>query len=345
MCPISRDEFREAVFERDHHQCVVCKAPAVDAHHLIERRLWSDGGYHIDNGVSLCAEDHLRAEETRISPQELREAAGIKVTLLPDSFDDEAIYDKWGNVCWPDGSRSPGPLFKDESVQKVLGPSGALHLFRHHFKHARTPHLPWSPNAGSDSDKTKDVFGDLGELYLDIGDVVVTQKMDGEQISLYPDHYHARSIDSGYHSSRTWIGNLHGKVAHEIPNGWRVVGENLYAQHSIRYENLPSYFMVFAIFNEDNQALRWSDMKDWAAMLGLETVPLLYRGPYDRAALEANKDFWQSPFGEAEGYVVRTAYEIDYYHWDWYVGKVVRADHVTTDQHWRHRPVKVNGLA
>ena len=38
---------------------MVCKKPAVDAHHLLERRLWPDGGYHLDNGVSLCAEHHL----------------------------------------------------------------------------------------------------------------------------------------------------------------------------------------------------------------------------------------------------------------------------------------------
>jgi len=341
---MTRDEFRSAVFERDHHRCVVCGALAVDAHHLIERRLWADLGYHLDNGVSLCADCHLQAEETRISPQELRDAAGIKIILLPDGFDDEAVYDKWGNVCWPLGTRSPGPLFKDESVQKVLAAAGALSLFTHYYKHARTPHLPWSPNAGSDSDKTRDVFGELNELYMDIGDVVVTQKMDGEQCSFYPDHYHARSLDSGYHASRTWVGNLHGKIAHEIPEGWRIVGENLYAAHSIRYSDLPSYFMVFAIFNEDNHALRYSDTCDWAQMLELEMVPHLYRGPYDRERFESDQSFWQSRYGETEGYVIRSAYEIDYYHWERAVGKVVRAGHVTTDQHWRHRQPVINGL-
>jgi hypothetical protein len=231
------------------------------------------------------------------------------------------------------------------SVQKVLRPSGVLHLFRPYYKHPHTPHLPWSPNAGSDSDKTKDVFAELSELYLDIGDVIVTSKMDGEQTSLYSDHYHARSIESGYHSSRTWVGNLHGKIAHEIPEGWRLVGENLYAEHSIHYEGLPSYFMLFAIFTEDNHCLGWTDTKDYAAMLGLETVPLLYRGPYDRERFESDKDLWRSPYGEAEGYVVRTAYTFDYWSWDLHCGKVVRAGHVTTHQHWRHRATRTNELA
>lgn len=34
---LSRDDFREGVFLRDNHQCVICKEPGKDAHHIIER--------------------------------------------------------------------------------------------------------------------------------------------------------------------------------------------------------------------------------------------------------------------------------------------------------------------
>jgi 5-methylcytosine-specific restriction endonuclease McrA len=45
---LTRDEFRNAVFERDGHRCVICGNEAregvrLDAHHIIERRLWTDG--------------------------------------------------------------------------------------------------------------------------------------------------------------------------------------------------------------------------------------------------------------------------------------------------------------
>ena len=33
MTAAPRDIFREAVFDRDGHKCVVCQAPAKDAHH------------------------------------------------------------------------------------------------------------------------------------------------------------------------------------------------------------------------------------------------------------------------------------------------------------------------
>jgi 5-methylcytosine-specific restriction endonuclease McrA len=37
---MTRNEFRQAVFERDNYRCVICGDPAVDAHHIIERRLF-----------------------------------------------------------------------------------------------------------------------------------------------------------------------------------------------------------------------------------------------------------------------------------------------------------------
>jgi len=48
---LDRDSFREFVFVRDGHKCVICGAPKKDAHHIIERRLFSNGGYFIENGA------------------------------------------------------------------------------------------------------------------------------------------------------------------------------------------------------------------------------------------------------------------------------------------------------
>lgn len=54
---------------------------------------------------------------------------------------------------------------------------------------------------------------------------------------------------SRYTPSRDWIKALHGQIAHEIPEGWRLCGENLYARHSIAYDALPSYFTLFSIWD------------------------------------------------------------------------------------------------
>src|SRR5680860_1154948 len=175
---LTRDEYREAVFARDDHRCVVCGAPAADAHHLIERRLWSNGGYFIANGVSLCGDCHLRAESTEISCDELRGLAGIDRIHLPDHLCPGGTYDKWGNDLLSNGQRLRGELFDDESVQKILVP--VLHLFTSRVKYPRTFHLPWSPGATAD-DRTMadpdDAFGGA--------EVVVTEKVDGECTTLY----------------------------------------------------------------------------------------------------------------------------------------------------------------
>lgn len=81
---LTRDQFREAVFARDGRCCVICGAGAVDAHHILERKLWVDGGYYLDNGASVCEGCHLRAESTEVSCEELRGRCGIDRVLLPD---------------------------------------------------------------------------------------------------------------------------------------------------------------------------------------------------------------------------------------------------------------------
>ncbi|TYB64218.1 kinase, partial [Nonomuraea sp. PA05] len=89
----------------------------------------------------------------------------------------------------------------------------------------RTPHLPWSPGATPDDVRAGDLSGLRGR------EVVVTEKLDGENTTLYADGLHARSLDSGHHPSRAWVKGLQGRIGGRIPHGWRGGGGNLYARH------------------------------------------------------------------------------------------------------------------
>lgn len=335
----NRDEFREATFRRDGGRCVLCAAPAEDAHHILERRLWPDGGYLLDNLASVCGSCHVLCEQTVISVEEVRDAAGITAVALPPHLYDDERYDKWGNVVHADGSRTPGELFWDDSVQKVLREGGVLGEFRPYVKYPRTHHLPWSPGV-TDDDR---VLDDLS--LLEQSEVVVTEKSDGENTSLYPDGYvHARSVDGASHPSRSWVKSQWAKVAHDLPPGWRVCGENMFAVHSIRYGNLPSYLLVFSVWNERNECLPWDETVEWAELLGFPTVNVLYRGSWDE---EAIRSLWTPSQAEVmEGYVVRTADGFPYREFRRRVGKFVRPEHVTSDRHWMAgRRVEQNGLA
>ena len=332
---LSRDAFRAAVFERDCHACVVCKGKGLlDAHHILERKLWPDGGYYVENGASLCEEHHREAEATTLSTDQLRELASISKFPIPPQLHEEPM-DKWGNPILPNGLRLKGELFDDPSVQKVLTP--VLALFTNRVKYPRTWHLPWSPGVTRDDRVTTDLSAFEGQ------EIVVTEKLDGENTTLYTDYMHARSVDYEAHGSRSWLRALHGRVAHDIPQGWRVCGENLFAVHSIRYAKLADYFQVFSIWNEKNVCLSWGETIDYAALLGLTPVPVLYRGLWDEETLRALAP--TSAGGDpCEGYVVRIAEAFQYREFRQKVAKFVRKDHVQSHGHWMRQAVERNGL-
>jgi hypothetical protein len=336
---LSRNEFRYQVFARDSYKCVVCKESATEVHHIIERRLWGkeqEGGYFLANGVSVCSDCHLKAERTEISCDKLRELAGIKEFPLPDHLYHDQPYDKWGNPILPNGMRLKGELFEEEPVQKMLAPM--LALFTDRIKAPRTFHLPWSPGLRDDDKVLKDLS------HLEKEEVIVSIKQDGENTTLYPDYLHARSIEYDPHPSRSWVKSLHAKIAHEIPKGWRIGGENLFARHSIHYQNLDDYFQVFAVWNSKNICQSWNETKEWAELLGLKTVPVIYEGAWDEKKI---KGLYTETFNgdPCEGYVVRVRREFHYREFRDVVGKFVRAGHVSKDNdHWMHQKVIPNKL-
>ena len=66
---------------------------------------------------------------------------------------------------------------------------------------------------------------------------------------------------------------LAGRVAHSLPAGWRICGENTYGRHSIAYDALPSYFQLFAVYDADDVCLSWDETTQWAERLGVDLVP------------------------------------------------------------------------
>ncbi|MFJ3831083.1 RNA ligase family protein [Streptomyces sp. NPDC090046] len=200
----------------------------------------------------------------------------------------------------------------------------------------RTPHLPWSPGVAADDLRA---VGPTALAGLAGREVVVTEKLDGENTTLYADGLHARSLDSAHHPSRAWVKGLQGRIGAGIPAGWRVCGENLYARHSIPYEDLDSWFYGFSVWDGD-QCLDWDRTVRFLRGLGVPTPRVLWRGTFDERALRRLK----LDTARQEGYVVRTVAGFTREEFGRSLAKWVRGGHVQTSTHWMFAQVVPNGL-
>jgi len=204
------------------------------------------------------------------------------------------------------------------------------------IKYPKTMHLPWSPGLQNDDRVITSLDRFVGQ------EVVVTEKMDGENTSMYADGIHARSIDGRYHPSRDWVKKFWAEnVAYRIPSFYRVCGENMYAQHSIVYNDLESYFYGFSLWDEE-VCVGWDDTLIAFEAWGITPVPTLYRGTFSEEALrkvERNLNLEKQ-----EGFVVRLVGSFTLAEFPTTVAKWVRKGHVQTDEHWMHKEVVPNGL-
>ena len=338
--PLTRTEFREITLDRDGHKCVFCGCTEnLDAHHIIERRLFDQcGGYHLDNGATVCELHHRLCEQTVISCDQVRDQVGIARTVLPEYMYTDHQYTKWGDVILDNGLRMPGPLFYDQSVQKILAQGQQLDQYTRYVKYPRTYHHPLSESRSSD-DK---INSNIAALLKD-QEIVITVKMDGENFTGYSDYCHARSIDSGNHESRNWAKTFHFQnVAYNLPSTFRYCAENLYAKHSIHYTNLDSYLLGFQIWDRD-RCLSWDDTVEWFELLNITPVPVLYRGSYSDQIVA--QMFAQAKSQGHEGIVVRQAAEFSYRDFRNSVAKLVRAGFIESGaSHWRFRKTVPNQI-
>jgi hypothetical protein len=238
----------------------------------------------------------------------------------------------------PNGTRLKGELFWDESVQKILRAGGVIDLFTNRVKYNRTHHLTWSMGKTEDDRVIANYDSFIGKR------VIVTEKMDGENFTCYSDGLHARSIDGRNHASRDWLKNFWATICCDIPDNWRICGENLYAKHSIAYDNLSTYFMGFSMWNDRNVCLDWDSTVEWFNLIGITPVPVLYDGVWDEKIIRGLYDV-KRDYDNMEGYVVRTADEFSYGEFRKCVAKFVRENHVApSSHHWFAQQIVPNKL-
>jgi hypothetical protein len=211
-------------------------------------------------------------------------------------------------------------------------------------KYPRTYHLPWSPGSTSDDKKLSDNWFIING-FKD-SEIIITEKLDGENSSFSNCDVFSRS-----HSVPTrspWSRNLWEndgllwKIKDKIGENEWIYGENLFGEHSIHYNRLTSYFHMFAARHMEEDLdywYSWDDVELTASILGVPTVPALWRGVINSETQlrELVNKFMSEPstYGDTkEGVVIRKVGQFNNKEFSKNVCKYVRANHVQTDKHW-----------
>jgi hypothetical protein len=319
---MDRSEVAEQVISRDGGRCVICGIEAGELHHLLDPRLWETGSSPAENVVVVCA-DHKRAcQSDEIPVDSIRQAAGL-APCRPPQFYSWLDYDHWGNSLYSDGRRAKGELFDQPDVQEALTATGRIGLFGDWVRYPRTFVLPWSDET-TPGDLRMETAG-----AFEGNRVIATEKMDGQNVTLYRGSFLFRSSWPRTHPSKEWMQDFWDRRKDAIPDGWRICGEFLYLAHTVQYEALDSYFVGFSVWNSENICLGWDDTKAFLADADIACAPVLFDGAFDRDAI--GRAWRDRRLLECEGYVLRIADAITYRDFRSKVGKFIRTGYVQSD--------------
>ena len=201
-------------------------------------------------------------------------------------------------------------------------------------KYPRTYHFRFSPEVHSDDKIQNDISNLIGK------EVVILQKLDGGNGTLKKGGPFARS-----HSTKTlcetfnYIKSVHQAPKEHLMGDLNYHGENMFAKHSIYYDELEDYFYLFGV-SDDKSFFHWDDVLKEAKKLYFKVVPEVFRGIISSEKelqeiieFEMKKD---CPLGgdAIEGFVVRTVVGFKKEEFSKHVVKYVRKGHVQTDEHW-----------
>ena len=142
----------------------------------------------------------------------------------------------------------------------------------------------------------------------------------------------------------SWLGQHQYALCDNLQSDWIVFGEWCAARHSLDYDNLPDWFVVFDVYDRTEQKF-WSCARRnaLAEKLGLAVVPTLYQGTATLPELKELLAHASSRYreGNPEGIVMRQDSEL----WCEARAKLVRADFAQSiEEHWRSRAIEWNDV-
>jgi ATP-dependent RNA circularization protein (DNA/RNA ligase family) len=219
----------------------------------------------------------------------------------------------------------------------------------------RYPHTPHLAALSATAPRDDKVLGPGEVRALLAGELTVEEKLDGANLGLSRDDAGELAVQNrGAFLARAtageqfrplwgWLGPRRQRLLDALGDDRILFGEWCYARHSVAYNRLPDWFLVFDVYDRGAARFWSADRRDaLAGDLSLACVPRLARGRLQLQALVAL--IGESRVGDTdmEGIVVRR----DDGDWQAARAKLVRPAFVQAiDEHWSRRRLEPNRLA
>lgn len=220
------------------------------------------------------------------------------------------------------------------------------------FRFPHTAHLAW---LGSGTPRDDKVLSASEAAALLAGEVVVEEKLDGANvgISLAEDgalrlqnrgQYLHPPFVGQFQRLSGWIAAHEEALLRELSPDLILFGEWCAARHSVAYDRLPDWLIVFDVYDRiEEHFFSTARRDDFARRVGLPVVRTVSRGLTTLADLTRRLSAEPSVYraGPVEGFVIRKETS------DWLLAraKLVHPEFVQgIAEHWRRRRIEWNRL-
>lgn len=218
------------------------------------------------------------------------------------------------------------------------------------FRFPNTPHLLWLGEGQPRDDK---VLSGAEIAALLQGEVFIEEKLDGANLGISLDEqgelraqnrgqYLPQPFSGQFSRLNGWIGQHREILTQHLTPGLILFGEWCAARHSLDYDALPDWFLLFDVYDKSAGKFWSLERRNlMAGQLGIATVPLLKRTTTTRNQLIQLLDQTRSQYraGKIEGIVIRRDSTL----WNEDRAKLVNREFVQAiESHWRSRTIEWN---
>lgn len=218
------------------------------------------------------------------------------------------------------------------------------------FRFPHTPHIAWLGEGMPRDDKVlsdSEIADILAqplriEEKLDGANLGISMRENGELRGQNRGQYLLEPYAGQFSRLNSWLAQHHYALTDHLQPDWILFGEWCAARHSLDYDNLPDWFVVFDVYDRSEQKFWSCERRNaLAEKIGLAVVPTLHQGKMTLDALKELLNSASSHYrqGTPEGIVMRH----DSTDWCEARAKLVRADFAQSiEEHWRSRAIEWN---